>query len=325
MSDPNARPAGTTRFIRCPHPASPSPARTADVGEEQLLSCDQPAAAEVLEQELVDRLAGLDAVVEDAVTAAKALDGRCPGLVALAVEVEGALVEGHVHEAAGLPIDQLHVAAYAGVNFGGRKDVDQYDLVAPLQQVFDAGLEVAVRQQVGEHDGQARPPVLPGIAPQRGLEIGFAGCLDVAEVGEQVVRVPLVPGWSEAGAHGIGEGSALNTIERAQADVAQAAGKLQRELKLVGLAPIHGLAVVHQQVHGDVLLVLEELDDEVVQPAIDVPIELADVVARHVLAVVDEIHGAAALRAAALALDLVGDPLAAHQTETLQAAEQGRL
>src|SRR5579884_3856953 len=101
MAEPKASAIGATRFIVLLNSSS-----------------HQALFAEVVAQHALQRLAALDPVVQDAVPGAEALDRARPAGVALAVQVDGPLVERDVDEAPRLAVDQLQVPADAGAHLG---------------------------------------------------------------------------------------------------------------------------------------------------------------------------------------------------------------
>ena len=73
---------------------------------------------------------------------------------------------------------------------------------------------------------------------------------------------------------------------------------------------------------GDVLLLDEELDEEPLETGVDVPVELAQVVAQGIVAVVGELDRDAALGAAADPLETTADRALRHQQEALELAQK---
>ena len=73
---------------------------------------------------------------------------------------------------------------------------------------------------------------------------------------------------------------------------------------------------------GDVLLLDEELDEQPLEPGVDVPVELAQVVAEGVVAVVGELDRLAALDAPPAALEPAADGRAHQQQQALELAQE---
>src|SRR5215831_4604417 len=89
--------------------------------------------------------------------------------------------------------------------------------------------------------------------------------------------------------------------EAGQADEAEGGGKTGGIAQLGRLAESHGAGTVEEEVEVQVLLVHEELQVEAIEAAIDVPVDVAEVVARAVRAIIGELHAHALVRALALA------------------------
>ncbi len=68
----------------------------------------------------------------------------------------------------------------------------------------------------------------------------------------------------------------------------------------------------------EVLVLSEELDEEAVEAGEDVPVDMAEVVARRVLAVVVELDRLAATLGTALARELAGEDLPAEHVEPVE-------
>ena len=79
---------------------------------------------------------------------------------------------------------------------------------------------------------------------------------------------------------------------------------------------------VDEQADRDVLLLDEELHEQLLEPGVDVPVELAKVVARRVVAVVGELHGLAALDASPSALQAATDGRSHEQEQALELAQE---
>ena len=73
---------------------------------------------------------------------------------------------------------------------------------------------------------------------------------------------------------------------------------------------------------GDVLLLHEQLDEQLLEAGVDVPVERAQVVAQGVVAVVGELHRLAALDAPADALEAAPDGRPGDQHQPLQLAQE---
>ena len=75
---------------------------------------------------------------------------------------------------------------------------------------------------------------------------------------------------------------------------------------------------------AEVLILAEELDEELVEAGEDVPVDVAEVVARGVVAEVVELDGIAAALGAAFAREFAGEDLAGEKVEAVEALSEGR-
>ena len=114
-----------------------------------------------------------------------------------------------------------------------------------------------------------------------------------------------------------------DAVHARQPEVAERGRGPPRRIELVRLAVVHAAARVDEDVDGDVLLLDEELHEEALEPRVGVPVELAQVVAGGVVAVVGELDALAAPHAAPLALHPPGGEAPRGQLELLEPAQEG--
>ena len=105
-------------------------------------------------------------------------------------------------------------------------------------------------------------------------------------------------------------------------DVAERRGRPLGEQQLRRSARGHRRRGVDEQGDGDVLLLDEQLDEQALEPGVDVPVELAQVVAEGVVAVVGELDRLAALDAPATALEPAADRRAHQHQQPLELAQE---
>ena len=186
------------------------------------------------------------------------------------------------------------------------------------QPLLVALLEHEVRED--HHHTLALPA--QGDLAHRLVEAAGAAGLDIQQ--------PLPHGPCTAAAPQVGQRRDAVGVERVErdavlvreADVAQGHRKLLGEHELAGVAPVHRGAGVDREDQRQVLLLQEHLQEELVQPGIDVPVHEPQVVAVHVVAVVGELHRDPPLLAAPLALELAGEDLAAHDVDPVELGHQ---
>src|SRR6266536_889027 len=111
-------------------------------------------------------------------------------------------------------------------------------------------------------------------------------------------------------------------ILRCQPDVAEGGSRALGEQQLLRPSGRHGRARVDEDADGDVLLLHEELDEQALEPRIHVPVELAQVVAEGVIAVVGELHRLTTLDAPPAALEPAANGCPHDQKEALQLPQE---
>ena len=106
-------------------------------------------------------------------------------------------------------------------------------------------------------------------------------------------------------------------------DVAERRRRALGEQQLGRVPGRHRRRGVDEERDRDVLLLDEELDEQLLEPGVDVPVELAQVVAEGVVAVVGELDRLAALDAPPAALEPAADRRAHQQQQALELAQEG--
>ena len=104
--------------------------------------------------------------------------------------------------------------------------------------------------------------------------------------------------------------------------VQQLGGRRSGRVAGVGRAREHRAAGVEQQVDGQVLVFAEDLDDELVEPGEDVPVDVAEVVAGGVGAKIFKLDRLAAAFGAAFAWELAGKDFFAEHIEPVEAGRE---
>jgi hypothetical protein len=107
--------------------------------------------------------------------------------------------------------------------------------------------------------------------------------------------------WSESLTQRLAEGVYGHALEVRQADVRQRGRDLDRQPQLRRRSESHRGAGVHQQVQRQLFVLLEQPHERALEPAVEVPVEAAQVVPRRVRPVIRELEASAAAAGPALA------------------------
>jgi hypothetical protein len=184
-----------------------------------------------------------------------------------------------------------------------------------------------VVEEVGEdrHDARAaarlRDPVRDAADAGRAARLGCsrAASMSFSWAGPVAPARPL--------AHVVVEQHQARRVALAQHQVPERGGAPARVVELAPgeRAEGHRLAGVDQEVAAEVRLGDELLDHQAVRAREDLPVERAQLVAGHVLAVLRELHRAAALRRAVVAGHEALDHRASHQREPRQTIQHRRV
>ena len=151
---------------------------------------------------------------------------------------------------------------------------------------------------------------------------GAVGRFDRRQVGKQPEDTARAAHRRSTPRDPAGQGADRDAILAGQPDVAQGRRRPLGEQELGGRTRGHRRGGIDEQRDRDVLFLDEELDEQLLQTGIDVPVELAEVVAERVVAVVGELDRLAALDAPAAALEAAPDRRAHQQEQPLELAQE---
>jgi hypothetical protein len=118
------------------------------------------------------------------------------------------------------------------------------------------------------------------------------------------------------------KGADRDAVLRREPDVAERRGRPLREEELLGRAARHRGRTVEEERDRDVLLLDEQLHEQLLEPREHVPVELAQVVAQGVVAVIRELHALAALDTPPAALQSAPDRRAEEEQQALELAQE---
>src|SRR5439155_17139661 len=139
---------------------------------------------------------------------------------------------------------------------------------------------------------------------------------------EELERPPLAAQGAQGAGPPVAEERDAHPVEVSQPQVGEGCSRPACEVELVWVAEVHGARSIHEHVDGHVLLLDEELDEELLQACVHVPVELAEVVPGGVVAVVSELDALAAPDAAPLALHAAGGQPARGELELFEAPQE---
>src|SRR5262245_25217796 len=115
-----------------------------------------------------------------------------------------------------------------------------------------------------------------------------------------------------------------HAIEPAQRHVTDGSSDPACEIKFARLTEGHGLAGVEEYAHGQFALLLVELEEQAIKAAIEIPVEVPEIVAGNVRAMVGKFDRLPARAAAALALGRTLGTPRCKQLELLKATQKFR-
>ena len=179
-------------------------------------------------------------------------------------------------------------------------------------------------EQVRDEDDDAATVELRGGVPGGGDEVGRAvGGLDRGQVGQEPEDATRSAHRRPPPGDPPGQRADRDPVLAREPDVAERRRRALGEQQLRRVARRHRRRRVDEQRDGDVLFLDEELDEQLLEPGVDVPVELAQVVAEGVVAVVGELDRLAALDAPAAALEPAADRRPHQQQQAFELAQEG--
>ena len=228
----------------------------------------------------------------------------------------------HVHGLAGLAVAQAHVATHVAA--AGRVQVvvadqlHQQQAVPGLAQRPQHGVQPGRVVEVGNHDQQPAAQAQPLHAFDRLDQFRGALLLEfrqaLGDPHQAAVSGPVL----ELHFQVVREGKQSHAVMLGQTDGRQGQRHLQRHADLGRGLEVHAARAVHQQVNGKFLPLLEHLDDHAAEAPVDVPVDGAGIVARHVGLVVGELQAGALVLRELLGMTAAADDAPRPKAEALQ-------
>ena len=197
-------------------------------------------------------------------------------------------------------------------------------LEAPLEQRPDAALVARAIEQVGDHHDQPRVARALGVVGEAVVEAGAAARLDRGQEVHHRQHVAAAPRRRPALGHALAQDAEPDSLEVHEPNEPERPGQAGGVVELGRGPERHRGRGVDDQVQAEILFVDEELHVQAVEPGVDVPVDVAEVVAVPVGAVVGELHAVPASRAAPLALDAAAEGPARQQRQALELREELR-
>ena len=179
-----------------------------------------------------------------------------------------------------------------------------------------------VEQVRDQDDDAASVELRAGMTSRRDDVGGAVGRLDRRQVGQQPEDAPRAAHRRPSPRDPAGQRADRDAILAGEPDVAERRRRPLREQELGRGAAGHRGRGIDEQRDRDVLFLDEELDEQLLEAGVDVPVELAQVVAERVVAVVGELDRLAALDAPAAALEPAADGRAHQQEQALELAQE---
>src|SRR5262252_8239357 len=263
-------------------------------------SCEEQSL-ELPQHHLLDGRVGDHPVIDDLVPATEGLGAPQEVLQPLAIAAERLGVHGQVADFPRFRVGEAQIAGERGVDLLGREHVDHMHVEAVLEERLEPALVARGIEQVGDEHGHPRLPRAQGIGGQSLAERGRPVCAKPCRELEEGKEVSPPARRAPPFRHAITHHGHPDSLEAGQADEAEGGGETGSIAQLGRLAESHGAGAVEEEVEVQVLLVHEELQVEAIEAAIDVPVDVAEVVARAVRAIIGELHAHALVRALALA------------------------
>jgi hypothetical protein len=200
-------------------------------------------------------------------------------------------------------------------------------LEAASEECGEAGFVACWIEEIAENDCEAGVAGFEGAALEGVVERGGAGGCDLGEVTEELKRGAFTADGAEGGAECgfrgvIGERADGDAVEAGEGDVSDGGGDAGGAIELTWLTEGHGFAGIEEDGDREFAFFLVEFEEEPIETAVEVPIEVTKIVAWDVAAVIGELDGIAACAAAAFAFERAFCAAACEQLELLELTEE---
>ena len=179
-------------------------------------------------------------------------------------------------------------------------------------------------EQVREDDGEATLPGARRVVRQPLVQTRAAARLHPAQEVQEVRHLITPARRRPALGHSIAERAHADPLEIHEPHEAERGGDASRGIELGGRAEIHGRRGVDDQMKAQILLVDEELDVQPIEATVDVPVDVAEVVADAVRAIVAELDAVPPAQAPPLAFHAPAKDAAREQREALELRQKLR-
>src|SRR5882672_26838 len=267
-------------------------------------------------------MGGLDEKVRQTAGAAVFPQAADQPLQVRLVALEEARGDGDLRELAVLAVLEGEVADDRRLYLLRAEHLDDDDLVAALEQPLERARVALLVEEVGDDDLHSRRVVAQRELFQPLVQVGGPLRLDRIDELEKPPHLLLAPGRGKAL-----EARAVRRLDRDAVEIRER-DIGHRGRQPLGVEELRRIAVRHRQAAVDedgkpqVLLDVEELEEEAVESAVDVPVDVAQVVALRIVAVVGEFRARAAPFRPLLALGAPGKKPAHDQLEMVELRDQ---
>ena len=169
---------------------------------------------------------------------------------------------------------------------------------------------------------------LPLLRRQKFLMLSLSGTLipgfDSLEILQQSPQAAATAQHGTGLAARSAEGFDLDAIGPDQADESERRRQLLRVMQLGGAPEVHRRAGVNQGEEMQIFFLEEQLEEQLVEPCVEIPVHEPQIVAGDVIAKIRELDALALAATAAFPFQTPAEDLAADQFQSLQARQQFR-
>src|SRR5262249_7823701 len=177
-------------------------------------------------------------------------------------------------------------------------------------------------EEVRDHDGQAGLARAARVIAETLVQVGGPARLDLAQEVRQMRELVAPTHGRPALAHAVAQDSEAHALAVDEPHEPQGGGQPRRVLELLRLTEPHRAGGIDEQVQAEILLVDEELDVQPIEPAEDIPVDVAEVVTDAVRPVIGELDTLSLARAAPLAFHSSPERPARRQRQPLQLGQK---
>src|SRR5258706_9224932 len=253
-------------------------------------SSQQTFVAQCLEYHFRERGLRRGAQISPTMAPAEAFDFGAIAQESLAIGLDQIGRHPRARGMAHFGVDQKHFIGKHRFELFGTRYVNGKNVMTVFANYLEAALKTFSIQKVGDHDDQSTGAARAKKTAKCGLQAGAPGGFQALEEMQRSPDLVFAAARRHFLDHAVGKCHQADTIVIDKSDVGDRGGKPAREIELGWRAEGHRAADIDENVNWQIGFLLEQPQDQAIEPEVSSPVEVAGVIARGIGPVVGEDH-----------------------------------